>query len=83
MPITSKANAAPAETVQSKNARREAEIALAMKQEAERRDDRGAVTQARDREAIQKRAISERTTDADFRALRIPDAKGLFHLRER
>jgi hypothetical protein len=37
MPITSKANAAPAETVQSKNARREAEIALAMKQEAERR----------------------------------------------
>jgi hypothetical protein len=37
MPITSKANAAPAETVQSKNARREAEITLAMKQEAERR----------------------------------------------
>ena len=37
MPITNKGNAAPAETVQSRNERREAEIALAMKQEAERR----------------------------------------------
>jgi hypothetical protein len=35
--MTNKGNAAPAETVQSKNERREAEIALAMKQEAERR----------------------------------------------
>jgi hypothetical protein len=34
--MTSKRNAAPAETVQSKAERREAEIALAMKQEAER-----------------------------------------------
>jgi hypothetical protein len=37
MPMTNKGNAAPAETVQSKNARREAEIALAMKEEVERR----------------------------------------------
>ena len=37
MPIANNGNAAPAETVQSKNARREAEIALAMKQDAERR----------------------------------------------
>jgi hypothetical protein len=37
MPMTNKGKAAPAETVQSKNARREAEIALAMKQETERR----------------------------------------------
>jgi hypothetical protein len=37
MPMTNKGNAAPAETVQSRNERREAEIALAMKQEAERR----------------------------------------------
>jgi hypothetical protein len=37
MPMTNKASTAPAETVQSKNQRREAEIALAMKQEAERR----------------------------------------------
>lgn len=37
MPMTNKRNAAPAETVQAKNQRREAEIALAMKQEAERR----------------------------------------------
>ena len=37
MPMTNKGKAAPAETVQSKNARREAEIALAMKQEADRR----------------------------------------------
>ena len=37
MPTTNKRNAAPAETVQAKNQRREAEIALAMKQEAERR----------------------------------------------
>jgi hypothetical protein len=35
--MTNKGNAAPAETVQAKNQRREAEIALAMKQEAERR----------------------------------------------
>jgi hypothetical protein len=36
--MTNKESAAPAkETVQSKNARREAEIALAMKQETERR----------------------------------------------
>jgi hypothetical protein len=35
--MTNKGNAALAETVQSKNERREAEIALAMKQEAERR----------------------------------------------
>jgi hypothetical protein len=34
---TNKRNAAPAETVQSRNERREAEIALAMKQETERR----------------------------------------------
>jgi len=34
--MTNKSNAAPAETVQSKNQRREAEIALVMKQEAER-----------------------------------------------
>jgi hypothetical protein len=37
MPMTTKGNAAPAETVQSRNERREAEITLAMKQEAERR----------------------------------------------
>jgi hypothetical protein len=38
MPMTKKESAAPAkETVQSKNQRREAEIALAMKQETERR----------------------------------------------
>jgi hypothetical protein len=37
MPMTNKGNAAPTETVQSKNQRREAEIALAMKQEVERR----------------------------------------------
>ena len=37
MPMTNKVNAAPAESVQSRNERREAEIALAMKQEAERR----------------------------------------------
>ena len=37
MPMTNKGNAAPAETVQSRNERREAEIALAMKQEVERR----------------------------------------------
>ncbi len=37
MPTTNKGNAAPAETVQSRQERREAEIALAMKQEAERR----------------------------------------------
>jgi hypothetical protein len=37
MPMTDKGNAAPAETAQSKNQRREAEIALAMKQEVERR----------------------------------------------
>ena len=37
MPMTNKESAAPAkETAQSKNARREAETALAMKQEAER-----------------------------------------------
>jgi hypothetical protein len=36
---TNKGNAAPAETVQAKNQRREAEIALAMKQEAERRGE--------------------------------------------
>jgi hypothetical protein len=34
--MTRKRNTAPAEGVQSKNERREAEIALAMKQEAER-----------------------------------------------
>jgi hypothetical protein len=34
--MTSKRDPSPAETAQSKNARREAEIALAMKQEAER-----------------------------------------------
>ena len=37
MPMTNKGNAAPAESLQSRNERREAEIALAMKQEAERR----------------------------------------------
>jgi hypothetical protein len=37
MPMTNKGNAAPAETVQSKNQRREAELALAMKEEVERR----------------------------------------------
>ena len=37
MPMTNKGNAAPAETVQSKNARREAEIAVVMKEEVERR----------------------------------------------
>jgi hypothetical protein len=37
MPMTNKRNAAPTETVQAKNQRREAEIALAMKQETERR----------------------------------------------
>jgi hypothetical protein len=44
MPMTNKGNAAPAETVQSRNERREAEIALAMKQEAERRAAAGALT---------------------------------------
>jgi hypothetical protein len=37
MPMTNKGNAAPAETGQSRNERRQVEIALAMKQEAERR----------------------------------------------
>ena len=37
MPMTNKGNAAPAETVRSRNERREAEVAVAMKQEAERR----------------------------------------------
>ena len=37
MPMTNKGEAEPAETVQSRNERREAEIVLAMKQEAERR----------------------------------------------
>jgi hypothetical protein len=37
MPMTNKGNAAPAETVQSKTQRREAEIALAMKEEVQRR----------------------------------------------
>ena len=37
MPMTNKGNAAPAETVQAKNQRREAELALAMKEEVERR----------------------------------------------
>jgi len=35
--MTNKGNAAPAETAQSKNQRREAELALAMKEEVERR----------------------------------------------
>jgi hypothetical protein len=36
MPMTSNRNAAPRETVQSKYERREAELALTMRQEAER-----------------------------------------------